>query len=254
MIKVLDKTFAILEKLALASPHPCRIGELAKQFGINTATCSRILKELVEAGYAIRVSRLEGYAAGPRAWTFASQVRYRERLIGIADPVIRRTASALEASVLLAERNGKERYILLHHNGCRKLDIVLGQLSFHDLFKTATGLLLTAFAPEKEQKELLESYEGKTSRLFPPRHRPHRRTCHHPAGGAVRVSQPRSGDHRLPDPAQPGGGRGARRFGGARGFHGAVPEPSDRRRRTGGPANFAISFHIKYNRVKTCQN
>lgn len=168
MIKVLDKTFAILEKLALASPHPCRIGELAKQFDINTATCSRILKELVEAGYAIRVSRLEGYAAGPRAWTFASQVRYRERLIGIADPVIRRTASALEASVLLAERNGKERYILLHHNGCRKLDIVLGQLSFHDLFKTATGLLLTAFAPEKEQKELLESYEVKTSRLFPP--------------------------------------------------------------------------------------
>ncbi len=168
MIKVLDKTFSILEKLAVASPLPCRIGELAEEFGINNATCSRILKELVAAGYAVRVSRLEGYAAGPRAWTFAAQVRYRERLIRAADPVIRKTSEELGASVLLAERAGEERYILLHHNGCRKLDIVLDRLSFHDLFETATGLLLTAFAPEREQRELLECYGDSAFRLFPP--------------------------------------------------------------------------------------
>lgn len=160
MIKVLDKTFAILEKLALESPHPCRIGELAKAFGLNDATCARILKELVDAGYAIRISRRDGYAAGPRAWTLASHVRYREKLIRAAEPVIRHASAEFEASVLLAERLGTERYILLHHNGCRKLDIVLGQLSFHDLIDTATGLLLTAFAPEAEQKAIIERYRA----------------------------------------------------------------------------------------------
>ncbi|WP_294483032.1 helix-turn-helix domain-containing protein [uncultured Victivallis sp.] len=168
MIKVLDKTFLILEKLALQSPRPCRIGELAEEFGLNNATCARILKELVEAGYAIHLSRLTGYTVGPRSWTFASQVRYREKLIEAAEPVIRQAASELEASVLLAERQGMERYILLHHNGCRKLDIVLGKLSFHDLFDTATGLLLTAFAPEKEQKMLVEHYWGKECNLLDP--------------------------------------------------------------------------------------
>ena len=72
MIKVLDKTFLILEKLALQSPRPCRIGELAEEFGLNNATCARILKELVEAGYAIHLSRLTGYTVGPRSWTVAS--------------------------------------------------------------------------------------------------------------------------------------------------------------------------------------
>ena len=168
MIKVLDKTFAILEKLVLESPRPCRIGKLAEEFKLNNATCTRILKELVEAGYAMRISRQQGYAAGPRAWTFASQVRYREKLIRAAEPVIRRAAAELEASVLLAERRGEERYILLHHNGCRKLDIVLGKLSFHDLFDTATGVLLTAFAPEEEHKRAVEHYWGKECGLLDP--------------------------------------------------------------------------------------
>ena len=168
MIKVLDKTFAILEKLVLTSPAPCRIGELAQTFGINNATCSRILKQLVETGYAVQLSRLEGYAAGPRAWTFASRVQYKEKLIRTADPVIRRTAAKLEASVLLAERSGEDRYILLHHNRCKKLKIVLDKLSFHDLFETATGLLLTACAPEAEQKKLIQCYGKEAFKLFPP--------------------------------------------------------------------------------------
>ena len=167
MIKVLDKTFAILEKLALESPRPCRIGELAEEFEINNATCARIMKELVEARYAIRISRQEGYAAGPRAWTFASQIRYREKLICAADPVIRRTAAEFEASVLLAERQGTERYILLHCNRCPKLDIVLGKLAFHDLFTTATGLLLTAFAPGDEQETIIEHYRPDGFGLLP---------------------------------------------------------------------------------------
>ena len=86
MIKVLSKTLAVLEALAIASPYPRRISELAEEFGINAATCARILRELVDAGYAVQISRQDGYAAGPRAWPFACQIRYRARLIHAAAP------------------------------------------------------------------------------------------------------------------------------------------------------------------------
>lgn len=166
MIKVLTKTMAVLEALAIASPYPRRISELAEEFGINAATCARILKELVDAGYAVQISRQDGYAAGPRAWTFAQQIRYRERLIHAAAPIVERTAHELEASVLLTERQGAERYILLHENRCRKLDIQLDQLSYRDLFRTATGLMLTACAPADEQEALIAAYPGETALLL----------------------------------------------------------------------------------------
>lgn len=170
MIKVLSKTLAVLEALAIASPYPRRISELAEEFGINTATCARILRELVDAGYAVQISRQDGYAAGPRAWTFACQIRYRERLIHAAAPIIEQTAQEMEASVLLTERQGTERYILLHENCCRKLDIQLEQLSYRDLFSTATGLMLTACAPAEEQEELIAAYPGETGLLLEESH------------------------------------------------------------------------------------
>ena len=166
MIKVLTKTMAVLEALAIASPYPRRISELAEEFGINAATCARILKELVDAGYAVQISRQDGYAAGPRAWTFAQQIRYRERLIHAAAPIVEQTAREMEASVLLTERQDTERYILLHENCCRKLDIHLEQLSYHDLFCTATGLMLTACAPADEQEKLIAAYSGEPAPLL----------------------------------------------------------------------------------------
>lgn len=158
MIKVLDKTFAILEWAVIQSPTPVRLSELAARFGINTATCSRIVRELTDAGYLEQVSRQAGYTAGPRSWTFASQVSYKQRLIATADPVIAEAAKKLSASVLLAELQGDERYILIHHNECPRLNIRLSRLSYRDIFVTATGLVLAAYAPESRQSELLELY------------------------------------------------------------------------------------------------
>lgn len=158
MIKVLEKTFAILERIVIASPRPVRISELAEKFGINPATCARILKELQEAGYVLRISRQEGYTAGPRALTFAEQVSYREEILRAAEMPVEKTARELGLSVLFCERAGLERYVLLHRCHCRKLKIVLQNLSFHDLFSTATGLVLSAFAPSSAQRDLLREY------------------------------------------------------------------------------------------------
>lgn len=150
MIKVLDKTFAILETVVLASPRPVRISVLAERFGINNGTCARIIRELADAGYLIQVSRQEGYVAGPRALAFANAVSYRPALLEAARPVVDGTAREFAASVLLAERQGELRYILYHRNESPRLAIRLTELSFRDLYDTATGLVLAAFAPAEE--------------------------------------------------------------------------------------------------------
>ena len=43
MIKVLDKSFAILEEIIAATPQPLGPLALAKKLGLNRTTCSRIL-------------------------------------------------------------------------------------------------------------------------------------------------------------------------------------------------------------------
>ena len=166
MIKVLDKTFAILEAIVLHSPRPMRISVLAERFGINNGTCARIIRELADAGYVVQVSRQEGYAAGPRALAFANAVSYKPALLDAARPVIEETARNHSASVLLAERQEDARYILLHRNESPRLAIRLAELAFHDLFDTATGLVLAAFAPEEELDGLLAGASGVTSALW----------------------------------------------------------------------------------------
>ena len=69
MIKVLDKSFAILEEIIAATPQPLGPLALAKKLGLNRTTCSRILRMLLDAGYIVQISRQAGYAAGPRIVT-----------------------------------------------------------------------------------------------------------------------------------------------------------------------------------------
>ena len=168
MIKVLDKTFAILEAVVLHSPRPMRISVLAERFGINNGTCARIIRELSDAGYVIQISRQDGYAAGPRALTFANAVCYKPALLEAARPIAEETAHKFAASVLLAERQGELRYVLLHCNESPRLAIRLAELAFRDLFDTATGLVLAAFAPEEELDALLSAAPGMASTLLDP--------------------------------------------------------------------------------------
>lgn len=168
MIKVLDKTFAILEAIVLHSPRPMRISVLAERFGINNGTCARIIRELSDTGYVVQISRQDGYAAGPRALAFANAVCYKPALLDAARPIAEETARKFAASVLLSERRGEERYVLLHRNESPRLAIRLTALAFHDLFDTATGLVLAAFAPEEEQDALLAAAAGVESALLDP--------------------------------------------------------------------------------------
>ena len=106
MIKVLDKTLDILEAVALASPAPVRVSELAARFGLNAATTSRILRDLADRDYVERADRLSGYRIGPRGLALANQISYRPELLDRAVPLMETFGQARSIHVLLAERRG----------------------------------------------------------------------------------------------------------------------------------------------------
>ncbi len=166
MIKVLGKIFEVLELVVCESPNPMTPMEIAGKLKMNRPTCSRILKELSDAGYLVRISRQSGYAAGPRSFTFRNMVKYKTTLLEKAAPYVRDCAFQLGKSVLLCERNGMERYILCHYN-YSPLNIRLKQLSYHDLFETATGMVLAAYTSRDEQEELFRTYRERGYLFFP---------------------------------------------------------------------------------------
>ena len=165
MIKVLDKAFGILELLVIASPDSVKPGAIAAALNINNATCSRILKDLSDAGYVEKVSREAGYTVGPRAFTLSKQLDYNAELIKAAESCIEECAYKLKSSVILVELKNNQRYILSHHDYHPDSKIKINELSYTDLFQTATGALLLAYAGKKERENALKRY-GLPDTLF----------------------------------------------------------------------------------------
>jgi DNA-binding IclR family transcriptional regulator len=159
MIKVLDKAFGILELLAIASPDGIKPGRIATLLNINNATCSRILKDLSDVGYVEKVSREAGYTIGPRALTFSKQISYNAELDDAAELCVEECARKLKCSVILVELKNNQRYILLHHDYYPNSSIVIDELSYTDLFKTATGVLLLANTGIEERDKAVKQYD-----------------------------------------------------------------------------------------------
>jgi DNA-binding IclR family transcriptional regulator len=167
MIKVLNKMFSILEEIVIASPNPVSAGKLAQKFGINKATCSRIIGDLVTFGYIKQISRMEGYVAGPRAYSFGSQVSYKENLLLEASPMIKECAESIRESVLMSEMCKGKRYITCHCNYNPAMNVFLDQLAYDDLYDTATGIMLLAHASKEDIDAIICENGLPTSRLSP---------------------------------------------------------------------------------------
>ncbi len=176
MGNVIDKTFGILEEIVSSSPEPCLPTPLAEKLNLNRATCSRLLKQLTDMGYLLKVSRLQGYAPGPKLLTLNNIAGFENDLLKAAGPVIDRCSETLACSMLIARIYGRKRYVLYHRNCSPDLYIRIGRPCFDDLFCTATGLMLLAHLPEeevlacfREQKklgaEILPEYQSGKNRV-----------------------------------------------------------------------------------------
>ena len=149
MMKVLQKTFAVLEYIATRS-HPVTPGELVEELNLPQPTAARILHDLAELGYLEQNGVRKGYRPGPMPYLVAGGKLYNDEFMQFASTEIRECARELGQSVLFAIRRRNSRIILCHFNFNPRFRIDTRAMRFHDLYTTASGRMLLAFAPETE--------------------------------------------------------------------------------------------------------
>lgn len=151
MVNAIEKAFLVLEKIASSELAALTPAQIADELNFNRATCSRILKQLLDMGYVVRISRQQGYAAGPKLHTMGRISNYSSQLLKYAVPVVDRCAQELKNSVLISQLCNGRRYILHHRNCDPALHVSINRPCYDDVFATATGLLLAAYCSKSER-------------------------------------------------------------------------------------------------------
>ena len=157
MVKVLHKALHIIEHIALDPETPHTLGSITDQLGLNQPTCARILKTLVNAGYIEQVAPKKGYVLGPMAYMLPSRGQYRRDIVAVAAPLVAQCAKHTREMVLVATFRRGRRYIICHVNGNPELRVQADLPFYEDIYTTATGRLLLAFAEQHEIEYFLHT-------------------------------------------------------------------------------------------------
>jgi DNA-binding IclR family transcriptional regulator len=100
-------------------------------------------------GYIEQLGLKKGFIPGPKAYMLSDNA-YKNPLKELATPLVHECAEKIHESVLIATLSNCKRYILYHHNGNAEIQVRIDQPFYEDLYTTATGRLLLAFASEPD--------------------------------------------------------------------------------------------------------
>ena len=154
MIQSVRRALSLMECVASHHERPVRLGEIAQEVGLNEATCAHLLATLVEADYLEQVAPRKGYVLGPMIHHLARSSPYRERLVRIAEPLLRRFAATTGETALVAGLHNRHRFILTFSEGNQDIQIS-PDLFFREDLLCPTGRQLLAHLPESELESLL---------------------------------------------------------------------------------------------------
>lgn len=164
-IKVLNKTFELLELVRVRFPEPVLPGEAAEVLGIPRSTCVRLLKLLTGKGYLEQLSPRKGYSVGPVLYLLGSGECYRHRLTVHAKVLLESLSRELNCSMQFFMRWGSCRLILCGFNGDKLLNLEQRKIRRYDLNTSISGRMLLSFAPCEEQQEIIASW-GENKGVF----------------------------------------------------------------------------------------
>ena len=155
-MKSLHKSFYILEYVILQNGRKITPSDAAEAVGVNLATCTRIMGELVDRGYLVKVSRKEGYLPGPMTVSLGTRNHPYERLAKAASEPIRLLSEELRCQVNLAVMH-EGRRVMLCYNLSSGTARPWDRFTFEDHWVTATGRLLIASLEDREARKIISS-------------------------------------------------------------------------------------------------
>lgn len=154
MVQVIIKAFDILELVAQRNGQPVSLPEVAEGLQLNQATAANIINTLVAKNYLEHIGKKKGYRLGPMAYQLTNEVAYGQDLVSAAKEPMEQLTEKLNESCILGTLRNYKRYIL--HVVNSNQDIQVRIRSERSVYETASGRLLLAHLPEKEQERFLQ--------------------------------------------------------------------------------------------------
>lgn len=157
-IQVLDRALSILEVISKTPAEPRGPAAIAGEVGINAATCSRILKSLMNRGYVEQDGPKSGYRLGPMAFALTASGSYRKDLVYRAEGLMTVLAAETGETVVLAVLRQGRRMVLHEVESTRAVRVSDEIRQLPNPLSTATGRLLLAYLEQETRARVLEAF------------------------------------------------------------------------------------------------
>ena len=154
MIQVIHRALDILELLGSQPERTFPLGEIAQLLELHRATCSNILKTLVQRGYVERLPARGGYQLGSLASPWQGLAGHDRELSTLAKPILHALSLQLNETSLLGVIRGTRRVTLECAASDRDLQVRSRQV--RSVYETASGRLLLAYLPAEQQEAFLD--------------------------------------------------------------------------------------------------
>lgn len=154
MIEPVRRSFAVLEALS-RRPHGT-IAALAEETGLPRPTVVRLLKGLVELGYATQVSRDIGYRLTDKVLGLAQGIRFVDRFVDVAAPHMSRFTRKYGWPLYLGTIS--ERAITIRHSTAAESPMSFERTALQKrspILSSALGRAWLAFCSADERRAVL---------------------------------------------------------------------------------------------------
>ncbi len=153
MSRLLDRATTLIAALGSEAQA---LHAIAKRVALPPATCTRLLKDLVQLGWADQDGNRGAYRLGPRAYALTSATPYRQQLVGRLAPPMRALAQRWpRAGIVLVVLRPWSRHILWECGAYGGGDGRL-RLSAEELWSGASGRVLVAQLPARERHRWID--------------------------------------------------------------------------------------------------
>ena len=155
----IKRALAVLRYVA-SRPDGVRLRDVARDCGLNKATCHRILAALVEEGFLRFGDDGLAYGLGPEALAFGWSARARQDIPALARPGMMRLSEKSADTVFLSVRSGHEAICIAREVGSYPIKtLTLDVGSRRPLGVGSGSMALLAFAPPSEFASILDAVE-----------------------------------------------------------------------------------------------
>lgn len=165
MIQVIHRALDILEVLASQPGRAFPLGEVAETLDLHRATCSNILKTLLQRGYVERLPSRGGYRLGSLASPWHGLAEHDNELAIAARPVLQLLSQTLNETSLIGVIRGRKRVML--ECAASDRDLQVRSRPVRNVYETASGRLLLAYLPEQQLEAFVERVGLPNPRVWP---------------------------------------------------------------------------------------